>query len=620
MSVLSPLGRRVRRNRRQRMVLETATVREFDGGWNVIDNDLNLSPKFAKTSKNMYRAADGSVALRFGTSWFADIEGVINGTILDFWYYANYLIVATTDGELASVSSTGVVTAIWNSTIAAALTGSPSGWSTGLTFVAATQFKGELIVCNGIDKPLIIDSSISVQYLQDPTSGNNINTPIAKYVTSVQQWVVMGGITGEEGIIYISSTQTSGVWPNDAAPNDSTSFQVGSAVTSGAGTIVGLAAFRNKLVVAFADVVVIVALGDVSTGTHVPVIEDILPQFGTVSHRTMQNLGDDLLFADIVGVPSLIQSQLSGSLEPRRVSELIDPEIQDSVAALATTTQNERMFSVYHRLEQQYLLFVPDADTYAATTETRCFAYKHTQGNPQPKRKTWADYRGWNWRAACRSDLGRVFFATDKRIFRMGDERFNDIIYLDKIGDRDGTWAVSTAYTEDQIIRDTTDDTYWTCEVGHTSGTASFPKDREDNPTYWTQYHGVAIDFDYEFPWADFKDRMKTKTLRYISFDTLGDARFTFEVYVDNYVFDQSDGDTRIPAISMGFVAGESGGFGAGPQPYGGGRRAIDERPWGVGAKFKIMKMRFSGCCPLTTKGIKIVAISVGYAMGTVIR
>ena len=30
-------------------VLLDATIRDFSGGWNVVDNDLNLSSKFAKT-------------------------------------------------------------------------------------------------------------------------------------------------------------------------------------------------------------------------------------------------------------------------------------------------------------------------------------------------------------------------------------------------------------------------------------------------------------------------------------------------------------------------------------------------------------------------------------------
>ena len=51
--------------------LKTTTVRDFDGGWNVIDSDLNLAPRFAKVLDNMFRGDGGFNQIRFGTSAFA---------------------------------------------------------------------------------------------------------------------------------------------------------------------------------------------------------------------------------------------------------------------------------------------------------------------------------------------------------------------------------------------------------------------------------------------------------------------------------------------------------------------------------------------------------------------
>ena len=112
---------------------------------------------------------------------------------------------------------------------------------------------------------------------------------------------------------------------------------------------------------------------------------------------------------------------------------------------------------------------------------------------------------------------------------------------------------------------------------------------------------------------------MSTKTLKYLMFDTKGNAQFTCEVYTDNHVFNPLDGTTRTPATSMTFVGSETGGFGDGDQPYGGGRGSVDQRPWAMPSKFKLMKMRMSGSTSASL-GLEFVGISFGYAMGKLYR
>lgn len=607
-------------------VVDSTTLRNFDGGWNAVDNDMNLSPKYATELTNCWRDNDGSIALRNGTRWFADITSAVSGDILEIAYFASHIIVFTDEGEIAKITGAGVVTAIWNTTIAAALPGAPSGWTNPISFISYTQFKGELVCCNGIDKPILIDSDLAITYLQDLATSSNVNTPVGKYVTAVSEWVIMAGISGEESVIYISNSRSSGTWPLDNAPNDAASYDVGTAVSLGDSDIVGLASFRNKLLVMFSDVTVVVNIGDVSTGTHVPTIDDTLPQFGTISHRSVQNLGDDLLLADIVGVPSFRQASLTTSLEPDRASYLIDPEIQNTIASITTASQLERVFSVYHRLENQYLLFIPNNNSIASTTESTTFVYHYHR---RRKIAAWSKYNGptqgpsrypWNWRAACRSDLGRVFLAEKDRIFVLGDEKFSDEFYADRKDDRDSTWANGTAYSINDLTYDSVTDNVWKCVEAHTSAAAgAFSTDRAVNPSYWEEYEGEEIAFAFEMPWADFKDRMSTKTLKYLLLDTDGNAQFTVDIFVDNLYFDPSDGVTRIPAVSLSLTGGESGGFGDGTQPFGGGRRTVDERPWPMPIKFKIMKLRFSGSTTASL-GLQIVAISLGWAKGSLYR
>lgn len=59
---------------------DQTTVRDFGGGWNVADSDLNLSSKFQPVSINVIRGSDGSMSVRWGTELFVDFR---DGTTSD---------------------------------------------------------------------------------------------------------------------------------------------------------------------------------------------------------------------------------------------------------------------------------------------------------------------------------------------------------------------------------------------------------------------------------------------------------------------------------------------------------------------------------------------------------
>ena len=40
--------------------LNVSTIREFDGGWNTVTSDLNLSTKFSKTEDNVFYGLSGT--------------------------------------------------------------------------------------------------------------------------------------------------------------------------------------------------------------------------------------------------------------------------------------------------------------------------------------------------------------------------------------------------------------------------------------------------------------------------------------------------------------------------------------------------------------------------------
>src|SRR5258708_2674154 len=162
-----------------RPVLKTVTFREWSGGWNVLDSDLNLNPKFSKVQKNTYRGQDGAMAVRWGTRLFSDLINVGAADIVNMEYFNNFLIAVDKNGYLWSIDGTGVIRNIWSPLVAASLPGAPAGWGvTSFATFAASQ--GQLTVWNGSDKPLAINAVKLVTYLQDVATGSNVFVPRCK--------------------------------------------------------------------------------------------------------------------------------------------------------------------------------------------------------------------------------------------------------------------------------------------------------------------------------------------------------------------------------------------------------------------------------------------------------
>ena len=132
---LFPKDRKVQRSNH----LLDATIRDFSGGWNVIDNDLNLTTKFSKILRNMQRNEDGSNAVRHGTKLFADTSDHLDEIIACEYFSANIVCVGK-NGKLVRIDSAGNVYEIWSDDWAEGLPGSPDGWTTGLTFTSFAVF------------------------------------------------------------------------------------------------------------------------------------------------------------------------------------------------------------------------------------------------------------------------------------------------------------------------------------------------------------------------------------------------------------------------------------------------------------------------------------------------
>jgi len=442
------------------------TIRDFSGGWNVIDSELNLTTKYSPIMDNVLRGSDGSVAVRQGLRWttslaapvseslpanvdiFTDgvgdpvvrinwtLHGFSNGqhlfienllpgpsvtfglTTADFigkWFnvyvvdsdtitisvrngaasigsiigssivykrdsaplggeiinkafFQGHFIVVSSIGEVVIVNEqTLVATQVWSHSISQGQAGSPVGWM-DTNFASFEPYGGHLDIYNGIDSPLELDINNNpiCQYLADPSTGSNVGIPQAAYGIALGGYSCVAGDTDTGNLLNIAALNTDSVFTGNPVPDDAVDVDMAKASNSESTIIIGLGQIRDKVVALFDDAAILGTLGIYKTvgsdQVHDPSFKDTIAQHGTVSHRSVVPLGNDLYMCDRVGVPSLTQSATSLTFVPVRVSDLIEPAIQQNISRLSRTTQLLKIFAVFNARERQYMLFMPKYD------------------------------------------------------------------------------------------------------------------------------------------------------------------------------------------------------------------------------------------------------------------
>lgn len=595
----------------KRPSLQNITFRGFAGGLNKAQSDLSLDVRYLVEANNFRRTPGGSQQVRWGNKWFVDVSSVVTGNIVDMVYFASSIIAVTSTGQVAAVDNSGNKVAIWNSTIAALLPGAPGGWSSGLDSIDFVPFKSELEIHNGVDKPISVNQVLTVTYLQDLATGSNTHTPVGKYGCVVSNYHCVAGIPAAPTSVYVSAKGTAGTFFGDTAPNDGIIIDVGAFAPEGAPEIRGIAGFRSTLIVFFSTQAVPITLGIYDgSGNHTPSFPDALPNFGLIGHRCIIQVEKDLFFGGFDGVCSVERNIFSGLLDTGPLSDLVEPPYRRTLGALSGTQQLKNCFMIHDRLNHDSIMYTPGGSAYVYSANSR----------PPNKYRSWSQYSGPAWTAACLSVLGRVFYSIGTRIFQQGNAIFaNENYHADRILDRDANWTTGHVYSVGNIAFDTVTLESYICAVGHTSGSTTFSADRAAQvlAPKWSLYLGDAINITLELPWLDGHDTMRVKQTSHVAMATKGTAEFMVKAWVDNLYKDFDGNILHDPALTMQFIGNDAKGFGYDEGPYGGGRRSNDPRLYKFPVKFKTLKVAVSGA---VRKPLEFSSISFLYAKGSFTR
>jgi hypothetical protein len=528
----------------------------------ILAAEFNQEVDVNRIDANTYTFVAGTLATATASGQpavsFSHDNRTVNSPVIATKWFQNRFVNVHESGILTEQAVDGICRIIFDAVIAGKLFGAPAGWSSGLKFASFTTFDGELLVFNGVDKPLIVNFSNfpPVTYLQDLATGSNFFIPITRYGVGMNDYVVLLGDVLNPDLVHISSVLTSGTYLGAPPPNDGVQVNLGKKVQSIANVIRGGGRFRDKLIVPFDDVTAIGTLGIYDGTAHEPSFDDAVDEYGGIAHRSMISLGDDFLMCDSVGVPSLSRTNISNTIKPERLSEAIENDLQNDLAALSEETKEDRVFAIYNRIEGQYMLFVPNSDDVATTTETKCYVLTY---NRRRNVRAWTRFRGWNFRCGDRALNDRIFLFSGTKMYDLGNDA-----------------------------------------EPHTS-------DFENDPA-----GAVAITFDWELPWNDFGSDTRFKKTRYLKLVTQGSAQFDVNLYCDFITEDGSMNDA--PQLTLPMVAGLPG-FGTGPQPFGAGRRTNDQRAWPFTAKFVYGKLRVRGS---VIEQLRFKSITFLYHIGSI--
>lgn len=303
------------------------------------------------------------------------------GNIIHAQYFNRHMVLFDDIGEIAKMSDEdGTCTRIWDMYKASLLSGTPAA-SRHCDHWSSTTFKSTVIAVNGYDKdkPIQIEEDFTTSFLVDGSTLVNTHVPRADIVLGMQKYVILVRTEYGDPFVEFSAQGTDGTFTRETLPEDAVEVDLSMITDTVNPVLLGAAPFRDKLFLAFYDRGMIGTLGIYnSDGDHVPDFSDTISENGTIAHRTIVPLGNDVFMADYAGVPSLTLSSQSSTVVPTRLSELIGPEIQKHLASLSEETLAAKAFAIFNKSDRMYMLFIPKCDEVAQQLPASPFLFNDT--------------------------------------------------------------------------------------------------------------------------------------------------------------------------------------------------------------------------------------------------
>ena len=573
-------------------IKDTKCISDYDTREIKDENSGEISYKYEYTIKDVGNSYDNVSTIYIEY----DNRNIKGNKIIGCEYFIDKMILVSDIGEVVAINTNNEGTIIWNNDIAHAVNyeKNANGWSNTIS-VCFAVFNGKLTVWNGIDKPIVIDfnNKIPCNFLYDAGTGSNSFIPRAKYALAFNHYLICGNIIDDDGTehrdrISISAYESMGTFysNSDDPDDDSVEIDLGNIVSTNKQIIKGISRYRDKVVIGFDDVSVFGSLGTYeelekesadgettfTVKKHTPKFEDVIEDHGCISNKTYATIQSELICLDYNGLPLFRRTGIYAVILPQRISNLISPELYKTYVGLNEFITENQIFSVRNPKDNQYLLFIPTINENGEKNGTICYAYTAGSSNNRTALGgAWSKFVGWNFDCGLTSALNDVYLIKGTKIYQLGNVDYP--YYADFIGD-------------------------------------------PDYPDENGELNGKEIEFEWEFPWADFGDRSATKHSRYLAISSTGNSDFSIDFFTD-YIYYNNYYKRLDPSLTLNFLAGDSHGWGNGKQTYGGGRITNNELLFAWTTKFKIGKIRIHGA---SKDKLNINSITLYYQMGNIRR
>jgi hypothetical protein len=298
---------------------------------------------------------------------------MLGGEPVEAKYFANYIIVWSSTGEIIRIDRDKIMQRIYDHHIS--MTGSPTriAW-TQTDLVASDIFGKELVCSNGRDKPLSIDFTRDewVLPLVDPgNSSSNIEIPAFDACKSAFRYFTvhdtdLRDLPDYNTSIRIAAKDTCVVFSSTTTPMDAVDIDMSKIIASPEQAVRGFATIKDALLVITPTATTLMKLG-VMGGTdnlmHDPSPVDTLNGFGTNAPRSIVEIGSDVFMIDFNGVPSAKLSALSNSVVPERVSNYIESMMSSHIGRLRKETMRLKTFGFFDGKNKTVHFYLPKYDT-----------------------------------------------------------------------------------------------------------------------------------------------------------------------------------------------------------------------------------------------------------------